>query len=212
MVEVLDVERRTELGKRRVRRLRSSGIVPAVLYGHKQEVIPLSVRAEQVEAAIRHGSRFVRLKGAVSEDALIREIQWDTWGLHVLHVDFARVSKDERVTVQLPVELRGEAPGTKEGGIVELLVHELEIECLATQVTEKIEVSINQLGVGQSITAGEIPLPAGARVLGDPNEVVVHCILKAAEEEEELEAPAEKGEEPEVISRKPTGEEGQAEQ
>ncbi len=209
MAEVLNVERRSELGKRKTRRLRASGIVPAVLYGHKQEVIPLSVQAEQLESAIRHGSRFVRLDGAVTEDALIREVQWDTWGTHILHVDFARVSSHERVTVRLPVELRGEAPGVKEGGTVELLVHEVEIECEATQVSDRVEVNINQLQLGQSITVGEIPLPEGFRMLGDPEEVIVHCVARAAEAEEELEAPAEKGEEPEVISRKAAGEEDQ---
>lgn len=209
MAEVLNVERRTKVGKRNGRRLRASGMVPAVLYGHKQETIALSVQAEQLEAAIRHGVRFVRLDGAVAENALIREVQWDTWGAHILHVDFTRVSMHERVQVRLPLELRGEAPGTKEGGVVEQLVHEIEVECEATQVSDRVELSINRLELGQSIMAAEVPLPPGARLLSDPAEVIVHCVVRSAEVEEQLETPAEKGEEPEVISRRAPSEEDQ---
>ena len=93
--DVLDVQVRNETGKRQVRRLRAKGLIPAVIYGHGGDSISLSVSAEQVNTALRHGSRIVVLKGGVNEDAFIREVQWDTFGQDVLHLDFTRVSAGE---------------------------------------------------------------------------------------------------------------------
>ena len=85
---------------------------------------------------MRHGSRLVDLTGAVSESAFIRELQWDTYGTHVVHVDFTRISADELVKVHLTIELRGEAPGVKEGGVVDQLIHHVEVECPAGNIPE----------------------------------------------------------------------------
>ena len=137
MLEKLNVAIRESRGKRNARRLRHAGTVPAVLYGHKQEALSLSVSAEEIETALRHGSRAVNLAGALSEQAFIRSLQWDTWGKHVLHVDLMRISAHEKVEVRVPVELRGEAPGTKTGGVVEHHVHELDIECEATSIPRR---------------------------------------------------------------------------
>ena len=96
----------------------SRGRFPAVLYGHGLECVPLSVAADVLTAAIRHGSRLVSLTGAVNESAFIRDLQWDTWGTHIVHVDFTRISEHEIVEVRVPIELRGESPGVREGGVV----------------------------------------------------------------------------------------------
>jgi large subunit ribosomal protein L25 len=205
MTEILSVELRETRGKHSNRRLRASGAIPAVLYGHGQEPVSLSVRADQIDAAVRHGTRLVALSGAVREQAFIRELQWDHWGMHVLHVDFTRISAHERVEVQLPVELRGEAPGVKEGGVVEQLLHELRLECEATEIPEKLEVSINELGVNGSITAAQLVLPETATILDAPEAVVVQCVVPAAAPEEEI--PRVEEVEPEVIGRRPEEEE-----
>src|SRR5436190_9769521 len=101
MAENLKVEPRKNRGTRHSKRLRAGGKVPAVLYGHGEKTVSLTVPAEQITAAVRHGSRVVDLKGAVSDSALIRELQYDTFGLEILHVDLARVSADERVHVKV---------------------------------------------------------------------------------------------------------------
>src|SRR5436190_5742482 len=119
MAETLQAEPRKSLGKRNTKRLRAGGKVPAVIYGHGQETVSLAIPADQMRAAIRHGARVVQLKGSVSDNALIRELQYDTFGLEILHVDFARVSEHERVHVKVPLEVRGQAVGVKEGGIIE---------------------------------------------------------------------------------------------
>ena len=117
-----------------------------------------------------------------------------------MHVDFTRVSADERVEVQLAVELRGEAPGVKEGGVVEQATHEVQLSCPAASVPEKIQVNINHLNLGDSISLGHLELPAGATVLGDPMSMVVQCVEPVALPEEEV-AEAVPGE-PEVIGAK----------
>jgi large subunit ribosomal protein L25 len=137
-------------------------------------------------------------------------MQWDVWGTGILHVDFARVSADETIEVTVSVDLRGQAPGVKEGGIVEHLVHEVEIECKATAVPDKIVVNINQFKLGEAITVADLVLPAGAKCLGDPAAIVAQCVLPVAAAEEE--AVGEAGEaEPEVIGGRKEDEEGEAE-
>ena len=164
MAEVLQVEARQSRGKRNARRMRRAGTIPAVLYGHGEETVSLAVRTDAMAAAVRHGSHVVELAGAVQQSALIRDLQWDVWGTGILHVDFARVSADETIEVTVSVELRGEAPGVKEGGVVEHLVHEVEIECKATAVPEKIVVNINQLKLGEVDHRGRPGVAGGGQV------------------------------------------------
>jgi len=205
MAEELHVELRKTRGKRNARRLRNAGSIPAVLYGHGQETISLSVPADRIETAVRHGSRLLMLTGAVNQQAFVRELQWDTWGTHVLHVDFTRISEHEKVRVEVQVELRGEAPGVREGGVVEQLLHQVELECEATAIPDKLLVNINTLKLGDAVTAAELQIPENATVLCDSEQVVVHCVEPVAEPEEEI-AGAEEAE-PEVIGRKPEDEE-----
>ncbi|MCE5268492.1 MAG: 50S ribosomal protein L25 [Planctomycetaceae bacterium] len=203
----LAVESRNLQGKRNSRRLRHSGQIPAILYGHGLECVPLSVASDVLSAAIRHGSRLVQLTGAINESAFIRELQWDTWGTHIVHVDFTRISEHEIVEIRVPVELRGEAPGVREGGVVVQLIHEVEIACPASAIPEKIDVNINHLALEQSVTLASLELPEGAKLTaGDPEDIVVHCIVPVEMPEEGAEAvPGE----PEVIGAK--AEEGEEE-
>ncbi|MDR3110029.1 MAG: 50S ribosomal protein L25 [Planctomycetaceae bacterium] len=196
----LTVSVRDTHGKRRNRRMRESGFVPAVLYGHKQDTVSLSIKADEIDAAIRHGNRFVALAGGLNEKAFIKSCQWDTWGTTVLHVDFTRASEHEKIQVTLPVELHGEAPGVKEGGVVKLLLHELRLECEAADVPEKIAVNINHLEFNQVLTVSDIKLPTGSKSLVDVTLAVVSCVAQTEAPDEEG---GEAGEnEPEVIGRK----------
>ena len=135
------------------------------------------VRRDRAALTRRHGSRMVGLTGAVNESAFIRDLQWDTYGTHVLHVDFTRISVDELVKVHLTVELRGQAPGVKEGGAVEQLVHDVQIECPAGAIPEKLLVSVNQLKLNDTITLAQLELPAKSKVFGDPETIVVQCVI-----------------------------------
>jgi large subunit ribosomal protein L25 len=204
-LEVLNVQVRSTRGKREARRLRRGGAVPAVLYGHGEDSVSLSVPGEELEGVLRHGQRVVELRGGASDTAMIREMQWDTWGTHVLHLDFVRVSKDDVVELPVAVELRGEAPGVRAGGILEHLVHTINVRCPATAVPEKLYCNINHLELEGSITVAQLHVPEGVTVLGDPDAVVAQ-VVPPKEEVEEAAAPTE-GAEPELIGRKPAEEE-----
>ena len=131
----------------------------------------MSVDAAAIDSVLRHGSQVVDLKGAVTQQALIRDIQWDTFGSAVLHIDFARVAADEKITVTVPLELRGVAPGTSEGGVVQNPVHDVEIECSVADMPEKLTVNINSLKLGEAITIADLEVPSGtsARAAGRPS-------------------------------------------
>jgi large subunit ribosomal protein L25 len=162
----------------------------------------------EMSAAMRHGSRVVELKGAVNEKALIRDLQWDTYGTDVVHVDFARVSEHERVNLKVKLELRGQAAGVKAGGVLEHHVHELEIECEALSIPEKLELNINELQIGSVMTAADLRLPPGVVLLSDPETILAQCVEPAAEIEELAPTAAESAE-PEVIGRKAAEEEAE---
>jgi len=208
MAGQLEVELRETRGKNNARRLRRAGNVPAVLYGHGQESVALSVPSGPLDALVQKGSRLVNLAGGVDESAFIREVQWDTWGTHVIHVDFTRISADEKVEVEVTLELRGEAPGAKAGGVVSQAIHSVTLDCPAISIPDRIRVNVNHLEMLGSITLDELELPEGATIIGDTSKVVVSCVEPAAEVEEP-EGGEEAGEaEPEVLGRKKEDEEG----
>jgi large subunit ribosomal protein L25 len=207
MRETLNVQLRSSLGKKNNRRLRRSGQVPAVLYGHGQESVSLSIATSAIEGALRHHSRLVDLAGAANESALISEVQWDTFGLEVLHVDFTRASADERIEVEVSVELKGQAIGVKEGGVIEQVLREVRIECPAGLIPEKLVLNIADLALGGSLTCAALKLPEGATLLTDADEMIVHCVTPREEGEEEG---IGEGAEPELIGgKKEDAEEGE---
>lgn len=206
MSDTLEVVPRTSGGSRASRRLRRSGMVPAILYGHGEQCVELAARREAVEAVVRHGSRFVELTGAVKEGAIIRDLQWDAMGTLPLHVDLLRASKSDRIKVRVPVDLKGECPGQRAGGTVNLIMHEIDLECTAAAIPERIHAQIGHLELGHSLKVRDLELPKGVRAVADAEETVVTCTLAGRKAEEA--APAAAGE-PEVIGRK-AAEEGEA--
>lgn len=204
MTDVLNVSLRDETGSRAARRLRSQGVTPAILYGHGKENVTLSVPTAELETALRHGSQMVDLSGGVRDTALIRSVQRDAFGTNILHLDLNRVSASETVVVTVPIELRGEAPGAKHGGIIEHHMHDVEIECPAGEIPEKLEINVKDLEIGDAISVGEISTPEHTTIMTADDTVVVSCDVQKtlAEEEEEAEEAAASSVEPEVIGRK----------
>jgi large subunit ribosomal protein L25 len=202
---VLAAQDRQLYGSRHARRLRKQGLIPAVLYGHKKATIPLAMPRDELYKAVRHGVRLVDVKqGGTQEKALIRDVQWDPLGHDILHVDFNRVSMDERIQVDVRVELRGTAPGVTGGGVLNQPLHNLKVECLAIAIPESIKVSVASLLLDQVIKVREVSVPEGVKVLNDPDAIVVQCVPKIIEEVAPPGAAAPvAGEqaEPEVITR-----------
>jgi large subunit ribosomal protein L25 len=207
MSDTLEVVTRKAGGSRDSRRLRRAGMVPAILYGHGEKCVELAAKREAVEAVVRHGSRFVELTGAVKEGAIIRELQWDAMGSDPLHIDLLRVSKSDRVKVKVPIDLKGECPGQRSGGVLSLVMHEIELECTADTIPDHIHAQVGHLEVGHSIKVHDLQLPKGAKALVDGEETVVTCLHPSKKAEEAGTAGAA---EPEVIGRK-AAEEGASE-
>jgi len=194
---------REKQGTQACRALRRRGMLPGIIYGHKQDCVPVSLPTHEMENLLHHGTHLlaVDLGDNKTETVLIKDVQYDHLGLELLHVDLTRVDLAERVTVEVPLQFRGQARGVKEGGILQELVTDIEIECVVTEIPEFIRVDLSPLGLNQSLHAGDIKLPAGAALVTDAETVVV-TIKPAVEEEVAEEAPeAAEGAEPEVIAR-----------
>jgi len=212
MAENLNVKRREKLGGSNNRRLRRLGQVPAVLYGHGEASVPLAIDSTALMGVIRHGGKLVKLAGDLSEGAFIKAVQWDVYGKDLIHVDLLRVSETERVRTTVTIELKGTAAGLGEGGIIEFVVHELDIECPAAAVPEKLIINVSGLHLNQAIHAREVTLPEGATVLDDEDLVIVHCIAPHVDEDVTAAGAAEPGSvEPELI-RKEKAEADEAEE
>lgn len=202
----LKSEPRAGKGSRDAVRLRKAGRIPSVIYGHKQAPVSITVSRDELLAALRHHARTLDLEiGGKADTVLIQEVQHDHLGSDVLHIDFRRVSKDERIKTTVDVELRGTAPGTTSGGVLDQPLHSIHVECPALAIPESIRVKIDMLQIGMAIHVKELELPQGVKVLDDGDLVVVQVKQQlitpeptAAAAPTEGAAPAE----PEVITKK----------
>ncbi|MBM4054769.1 MAG: 50S ribosomal protein L25 [Planctomycetes bacterium] len=202
-MEILELkaEKRTLKRSKAVKKLRDTGYIPAVIYGHKEDNIILSVNEREFERILHAGARMVNLMyNNKKEPVLIKDVQYDNVLDSVLHVDFARVSLDERVTLKVSIILLGNAVGVKAGGVLTQTMKNIEIECLPTSVPEDIKVNVSDLEIGKAIHVRELPVLEGVKYLSDAEVVVAsvhHAVEVKAVSEEELLAG------PEVISKKP---------
>lgn len=202
MADVLNNEERTETGTKRMRRLRQAGFTPAVIYADNgQASTALSIPTKEIDAVIRHGSHIIKLIGKVNTDAMIKDVQWDMLGRDVLHLDLTSINLKESITVSLPIELVGVSPGTKMGGVVKQFMQDIEIECPANVLPDKIEVKINDLELDQTITAADLELPEGAKATCEPETAVIQCAEPTTSGPSD-EAEGDGSAEPEVIGRK----------
>jgi large subunit ribosomal protein L25 len=199
----LKTEGRTGRGGRDAARLRKAGRVPAVVYGHKQTPAAITISRDELAGALRHHARTVELLiDGKPETVLIQEVQHDHLGTGLVHVDFRRVSKDERVRTVVDIELRGTAPGATGGGVLDQPLHRIHIECPAMSIPESVRVRIDSLLLGQAIHVKELDLPAGVTALDDPDLVVVQVKQQQVAAVEPTALPAEGTAEPEVITKK----------
>ncbi len=202
----LPVMLRNEVGSNSVKRLRKEGVIPTVLYGHKQECVNLSVTSAVLHDALKAKARMVQLEwDSTKENAIVKEVQYDYLGDNILHVDFARVDVGEKVTVDVPVELYGEPIGHKKHGVLTHLLKNVVIECVVTAIPEKIRADVSGLDLDQSILVKDLVIPEGASITNSPDSTVasVHVVVEKGESEEEVQ------DEPEVIASKKESGEGE---
>jgi large subunit ribosomal protein L25 len=178
------------------KKLRSSGRVPAVIYGRKAQPQNLEVSAEELGDLMQHAaSENLLVDLAVKDDArpkrlaLVKEIQHHALSGKVIHVDFHEIAEDEKVIVMIPVETVGESEGVKtEGGVLEHVLFSVKARGMAKDLPEQIVVDVSPLKIGQSIHLGDIKVPAGVELVGEKTVTVISVALPRSEEEEAAEA------------------------
>lgn len=196
----LKAEIREHTGSKAAAKERKQGRIPAIVYGHKKEPVAISLDAHALVEGLHHGHRLMDVQiGKKSQKMLVKDLQYDYLGKDIIHVDLMRVDVTETVKVTVPIEIKGTAKGTHEGGIITEHIDHLEIECQAANIPESIIVSVTDMNVGDALHASDIELPASVKLSSQPETLLVTCSLvaaaKAAEEVEE-EAPTA----PEVIT------------
>lgn len=196
---------RDERGTRASRRLRKRRLVPAVLYGRGEPNVLLSVEEDAITRLVAQHAMILQVEwDGHQASTQLKAVQLDSLGDSILHVDFNRISLTETVRVTVPIEVHGEPAGVKEqGGVLEMIVHEIEVECLPTSIPEKIRVDVTGVHVGEDVRVGALQLPEGIRALGDPDVVVLLVAMPMEIVEKEEAALAEAvAVEPEVIGKK----------
>lgn len=207
---VIAAEPRSALGSRANKRLRDTGKVPGVVYGHKEAVVPVSLPKKELVTHLDKGAHVFDLSlDGKAEKVLVKEVQYDHLGIEVIHVDFARVSLDEKVELTVPLELKGTPAGEADGGVLQQIVAELEIECLVTDIPSIIIHNVSEMKLDDVLHIKELKLPPGVKALQDEDLVVAQ--VKTIEEEVAAPSAEEGAAEPELIGRKPEeGEEAAA--
>ena len=186
---ILKAEIREQTGTKAVKKLRQQGRIPAIVYGHKENPVAISLDAHNFIEGLHHGHRLIDVQiGRKKEKMIVKELQYDHLGKNIIHTDLMRVDIREMIKVTVPIELKGTAQGTHEGGIIEEHTDHLEIECKATEIPETIPVSIKEMRLGDALHAGQIPLPEGMKLLSSPDTLMVTChLVSAAKTTEEIE-------------------------
>ncbi|HVT91586.1 MAG TPA: 50S ribosomal protein L25 [Bryobacteraceae bacterium] len=201
-------EPREARGKNEARRLRVRGLTPAVVYGTKLDPVAVAVDPKEVNRILRsntgHNTIFnVQLQDASPAPVMIVDWQNDPIKNTLLHVDLKRIDLTRRLTVNIPVHIAGEAKGVKlQGGLLEVVAREVEINCLPDEIPEQFTVNVSELMLNQSIRASEIPMAGSMTLISSPDQVIAHVVALRAEEVAEPAAEgAAPGSEPEVIKK-----------
>lgn len=192
----LTAKKRTGAGSAYCRRLRREGRVPGNLYGHTEAPVSVETSHDAVLAIVHDGHLAVDIDvDGHTDKAIFREVQWDTYGKQILHFDLLRVDPQERVQVEVPIEVRGTAPGAlNEGGILDLHTHSLTVDCLAYKIPSNISIRVNNLHLGDAIRVEDISLEEGVDIVNPGDTVIVQVVeprRPAAEAEEPAEGEAE---------------------
>jgi large subunit ribosomal protein L25 len=192
---------REALGSRANRRLREAGLLPGVIYGHKEAIVPVTLPRKEVADHLNRGAHLFDLTlDGKNEKVLVKEVQYDHLGMEVIHVDFARVSLDEKVKVTVPLELKGTPKGEADGGVLQQIISSLEVECLVTEIPDAIRHNVTEMALDDVLHINDLKVPPGVKVLQD-GELIVATVKEVMEEV--APAVAEEGPaEPEVIGRK----------
>ncbi|HTM49672.1 MAG TPA: 50S ribosomal protein L25 [Bryobacteraceae bacterium] len=213
-------EVRTARGKNEARRLRVRGFIPAVVYGAYKDAVSVGVSPRDLVQILNsksgHNTIFnLAIQGGENTPVMVVDSQRDPIRGNLLHADLKRIDLSKRIRVSVPVITSGEAAGIKlQGGLLEIISREIEIECLPDEIPEHFTVDVSSLMIGQSVRAGGIPMEGSMRLLSPAESVIAHVVALRAEEAPaaaaEVAPVAEAGGEPEVIKKGKKEEEAEA--
>ena len=205
----LKAELRETTGKGAARRMRREGKIPAVVYGRGEETRPLTLDAHDFQVLVKEHSLDTTLVDLDIDgdggpiQTLVVEVQAHPYRPEVLHVDFQQIHEGEMVTVEVPINLLGTPEGVREGGVLQQVMHVVELDCAVEAIPEDFEVDVSELLIGDSIHISDLTVPEGVELHVDPSRtictVAAPTILELPEEEEEVEEPELIGEDGEPI-------------
>jgi large subunit ribosomal protein L25 len=216
MPTVIAAQLRTPGGKNVNRRIRKAGKIPAVIYGPGKPPVVVSVDPNDVKTILysesgRNTIFTISVDGSEQSNAMVKDYQRDPVQGHLLHTDFLEIAMDRLLALTVNVEIVGEAEGVKlDGGIMDIVTHSIEVECLPSDIPESIKVDVSHLKINDYIRVKNIQVDAKVKILSDP-EIVVVTIVHPIKEEVPVEVATEAAE-PEVVKKGKVGEEGAAEE
>ena len=218
---ILKAEVRANIGKKAAKDLRIKGLIPANVYRSGKEALSLQISGDELKDVLHTKARenviiTMKISGGDTnmkdKTVIIKEIQREPIKDGILHVDFSEISLTEVLRVNVPLLSHGESVGVKiDGGILEHVIRELQVECLPTAIPEKIEIEVSDLKIGDAVYVKDVAIPSGVKVLNDP-ELIVMIVKPPKVEAPKEEVPVEGAAEPELIRKKkeeevPEGEE-----
>jgi len=208
---IVSAQPRSDFGSGAARRIRRSGLVPAVVYGGSDENVPLSVDPKAIMRLLRSEAGrntivSLDIGGGRSDSVILKDWQVDPVRETILHADFQRIAMDELLKLTVPVSIHGEPFGVKtEGGLLEVVLREIEVECLPGDIPERIDCDVAHLKLHESIRVRDLPVLERVQILEDPDRVIVHVVSVKEEKTGAEEAEGVLGEaaeaEPEVVAR-----------
>ena len=191
---ILNAVKREKTGKEICKKLRKQGLIPAIVYGPHFQPLPIAVKSSELESAlIKHKGETIlfNLQLANGEpskiQAILKDYQTHPVTDKIIHIDFLAIHEKETITIDVPLEFVGKPVGISKGGILEILLHELTIECLPSEIPDKITVDISNLDIGDVLHVKDIKVPKGIKVVDNPEETVATILTEAKEEVEEEE-------------------------
>ena len=211
---VIEAQKRTPGGKNANRRIRCSGRIPAVMYGPGKEPVAISVDPQAIRAVLhseagRNSIFGLSIEGSREDNAMVKDYQLDTVEGSLLHADFIEIAMDKPLTLEVNIEIVGEAEGVKlGGGIMDTVTRSIEVECLPRDIPESIKVNVGGLKINDYVRVKNLEVDPKVRILSDPEVVIVTIIPPVKEEAAAVEAAAE-AEEPEVLKKGKTAAEGE---
>ena len=216
-------EARVSRGKNEARRTRRAGMIPGIIYGAYKDPVPVAVSPRHISQILHsktgHNTIFnLSVEGGENTPVMVVDGQYDPVKGNLLHVDLKRIDLTKRIRVAVPVNTVGEPAGVKQqGGLLEVITRQIEIECLPEDIPESFTIDVSELMIGQSKRASDVALSESLKLVSAPETVIAHVVtIKAVEEPAPAEAaavPAAEGAatEPEVIKKGKKEEEGGAE-